>query len=262
MARRAFSLLELLIALTLVVAMIAVSAPVIAPLLDERLFESTADDLLLRLRLARAHAQAEGRAVEVIYAPDARRVEARHFDPEATDDAGAFAAIDSSDGHAARTPGDGDADSRSIPDGWARLVLDTRCTLAVRPPDAAREQLDEAGLLEAIEATMDEQAAATESAAGDRPAATPLRLAIFLPDGAALLAIDTWLSDAGGRVGRLGVNPFTGLPRFERLKDIRAPEQSEPPEEEPADDEPETPNRFEPPAGDAPTDPPDAGGEG
>ncbi len=49
----------------------------------------------------------------------------------------------------------------------------------------------------------------------DEPRA--LRLAVYMPDGSALLARPVWILDDHGRRGRLQVNPWTGLPSFERI---------------------------------------------
>ena len=82
MRRSGFSLLELLIALSLILAMAALTLPVVSRTLAARDFESTVDRLTHQLRLARAQAQVSGRAVEVICTPDSGRIEARYFDAQ------------------------------------------------------------------------------------------------------------------------------------------------------------------------------------
>jgi type II secretory pathway pseudopilin PulG len=44
-----------------------------------------------------------------------------------------------------------------------------------------------------------------------------IRLAVYMPDGSALMARSVWILDDQGRQGRLQVNPWTGLPSFERI---------------------------------------------
>ena len=51
---------------------------------------------------------------------------------------------------------------------------------------------------------------------GDGFALRPIRLALFMPDGSAVLAEPVWIRDEHGRRGRLAVNHWTGLPSFER----------------------------------------------
>ncbi len=65
-----------------------------------------------------------------------------------------------------------------------------------------------------------------------------LRLAVYMPDGSALLARPVWILDDHGRRGRLQVNPWTGLPSFERIFGGDESALDEPPDDEPQDDEP------------------------
>jgi hypothetical protein len=48
-----------------------------------------------------------------------------------------------------------------------------------------------------------------------------LRLAVYMPDGSALLVQPVWLRDDYGRRGKLDVNPWTGLPSFDRVTSDR-----------------------------------------
>ncbi len=49
-----------------------------------------------------------------------------------------------------------------------------------------------------------------------------VRLAVFMPDGSALVGDDVFLNDKSGRCGRISINPWSGLPLFERLADLAA----------------------------------------
>ena len=93
---------------------------------------------------------------------------------------------------------------------------------------------------------------------GDGPPRQRIRLAVFMPDGSALMGRVMWLSDEHGRVGRIFVNAFTGLPGFERQEDMADVGETGPDD----DDDAEMEDDF---ADDAPVeiDPPvEAGGSG
>ena len=62
-----------------------------------------------------------------------------------------------------------------------------------------------------------------------------LRLAVYMPDGSALLSRTVWISDDHGRRGTLSVNPWTGLPSFERIFGSETGGDTETPDE-PTDD--------------------------
>ncbi len=55
---------------------------------------------------------------------------------------------------------------------------------------------------------------ASASLVPDQPPRT-IRLAVFLPDGSALLGEGVWVVDNDGRARRIEVNPWTGLPIFD-----------------------------------------------
>lgn len=67
------TLLELLIVLALLIAIAAAVGPTVLSALDERAFDSTLDVTGRQMMLARAHAQASGQAVEVVYLNDGAR---------------------------------------------------------------------------------------------------------------------------------------------------------------------------------------------
>ncbi|MCH8210830.1 MAG: hypothetical protein IIB99_05600, partial [Planctomycetes bacterium] len=82
MPRRGLTLLELLIAIGLVVALGALVFPTMMGRQRQRTFDSTIQIIRDQLLLARAHAQATGVPVEVMYYSEAPHVEARMFRPE------------------------------------------------------------------------------------------------------------------------------------------------------------------------------------
>ncbi|MCZ6835446.1 MAG: prepilin-type N-terminal cleavage/methylation domain-containing protein [Planctomycetota bacterium] len=201
MRRSGFSLLELLIALSLILAMAALTMPVVSRTLAARDFDSTVDRLTHQLRLARAQAQVSGRAVEVICTPDSGRIEARYFDAQQ------FEADVMSDDFASRESMESnhegvDSDSTAIPDGWARSIVKGAFKLSTMPPQSDDDSDSPIGI-------------------------ETVRLAIFMPDGSAIMSEPIWLRDADGRSGKLSVSRFTGLPRFERAEDLTSESSSE-----------------------------------
>ncbi len=201
MIQRGVTLLELLIALALLLAMTALIAPAMVNRLDERAFENAAEVVRQQLLLARAHAALTGRPVEVLYRSDPSRVIARRFEPDADElpaEGGAVgpAGLDEAQEFEA-----------TLAEAWAYRQLPEQMRCSHERPlafDAADPDLA-AGLREA------RQAQATSPAA--------LRLAVYMPDGSTLLGRPIWLSDDDGRLIGLVINHWTGLPTLERVSD-------------------------------------------
>ncbi len=242
MNRRSLTLLELLLAIGLLLAMAALVFPTVLKGFGERAFESSAEVARNQLLLARAHAQAAGQPVEVTYYSPPSRVEARLFQ------AGLRGIEQGQYPQAARSADDGLSDPPSfgdeesdpevlIPEGWASRLLANGVWITDRPPGLAAG-FDE-GELAAVEG--DRQPRDDLSDARRR-----IRLAVFLPDGSALLGEPAWIGDADGRLGKLQVNPWTGLPSFQRM--AQAEGQSHPLDEAQWPDEPDwfAPDQGEP----------------
>ncbi len=220
MTRRGLTLLELLIALALVVALGAIAFPVLMRTLDERAFEAAGDVTTNHLLLARAYAQERGEPVEVMYRPDPPRVEARLFRPERVTIEGdelrdMGAEVEDSPEVPIRyeyemEDEDGEA---AIPEGWAITVLPKQMRMTSQLPIDTMILTDGLG-----EYSPEMEFAEPEFSYEEEQEDLPLRLAVFLPDGSALLGDPAWLSDASGRVGKIVVNPFTGLPYFELVE--------------------------------------------
>jgi prepilin-type N-terminal cleavage/methylation domain-containing protein len=79
-ARRAFTLLELLIVVGVLVALSAIVLPYGTQLLDSQSFERTVDDTMSQAMSARAWAQREGAVVELVVTDDGTRIEVRAVD--------------------------------------------------------------------------------------------------------------------------------------------------------------------------------------
>jgi type II secretory pathway pseudopilin PulG len=212
MARRALTLLELLLALSLLLAIWALVLPVALESLRERAFEANAENVRNQLLLARAHAGASGRPVEISREPSPPRIEARYFQVDVAGD------VD-------REPQPAPSPIDPIVESWADALLPEGFTISAAPADPPPS---------------------VPSTAADAPSG-PLRLAIFMPDGSALMSRPVWLADAHGRKAKLTINPWTGLSSQERsaageveetAPDAAAeapPEDNRPP---PEDDEP------------------------
>ncbi|MHC4908471.1 MAG: prepilin-type N-terminal cleavage/methylation domain-containing protein [Planctomycetota bacterium] len=221
--RPGLTLLELLIALTIVLSITLVVTPPVLRRLDERAFTSACDLLSQQMLLARAHAQSIGGGVEVVHDGASQITQARVFlaapvDPAARGSAPAL--ID-------------DGEQRAITEPWAMRRLHDGLRLSdVDPRD------------DATVTGLPSDAFGGEDFVGDDadPLDELLRLAVFLPDGSSLLGSVIWVTDDDGRIGRLTTNAFTGLVDVERLDGtIRAIEDDEDDaevEDESARDEP------------------------
>ncbi len=225
MNRRGLTLIELLLAIGLVLIVGALVLPTVFTGLRERSFEAGGEVVRNQLLLARAHAQLTRRPVEVVYVnvpPRRPGVRARYFLVDAPGPALKRPTGRSASGQAQADPFPIDDEwqtnaDQQIVEGWADRDL----------PDGLRFT-DRAG---------------TDRAETDRAETDPvvLRLAVYMPDGSAPLMQPVWLRDAHGRRGKIEVNPWTGLPSFERVVSAQADDASA--EEDPVESarEPEDP---------------------
>jgi type II secretory pathway pseudopilin PulG len=208
MPRRGLTLLELLIAIGLVVALGALVFPTMMGRHRQRTFDSTIEIIRDQLLLARAHAQATGVPVEVMYYSDAPHVEARMFRPER-----AASRFGDADGSAAMLDfGEEPDEDLLIPEGWAYRHLAEGVHVTRTPPQEFEDGYDDpfGSFDDDLGAYFDD---ASASLVPDQPPRT-IRLAVFLPDGSALLGEGVWVVDNDGRARRIEVNPWTGLPIF------------------------------------------------
>lgn len=190
--RRGVTLLELLIVIALLLAMAAAVGPTVLNTLDERTFESATDVTGRQMMLARAHAQASGQPVEVVYLADADepRIVARAF------------AVEESEQPIPLTP------------SWAHRVLPRGYSMTDQPPQPADAWAAGSAGIPAASSEWDDPALAGTSAIAET---VTLQLGVFLPDGSAMSSQPRWLSDGDGRTARLRLNLYTGEVAFERL---------------------------------------------
>ncbi len=229
--RRALTLLEVLIVLAVLVAIAAMVVAPAANLLDRRAFDAAADLLRDHLLLARAHAQLTGEPVEVRWRAAPSRLEARLFRLDGDATPVDFAADDSDPLELADDDlmDDPWVDDAAIAEGWAERPLPAGVIMTDRRPEPVG---------------YDDGFAALEiEGYGDEPAATVIRLVIYMPDGSSLIAKPAWMVDESlGRAIRLDVNPWSGDPTLtlvdltaDPMSDGETDEDAEPEDLEPVD---------------------------
>lgn len=222
MRKRSLTLLETLIALVLLVAMAALVVPSMLKSMEERTFESAADVTNDQLMMARAHAQATGTPVEVTYRPDRSQVLARIFKPGSVQQPLALrpdtrfadpklsnlGPLSPQTSHEA-IAGD---DQSAITESWAVREISPDVRIVARPPAGADGSPGSNASSSLNETSPDDSF--EELGKGEE-----IRLAVFMPDGSALVGEPVWLNDDHGRLGVLTINPWSGIPVFQRLGD-------------------------------------------
>jgi type II secretory pathway pseudopilin PulG len=187
--RRGLSIVEILIAIGIVIAIAAVAVPWTLGWLGSRELDDAGDRIAMQMLMARAAAREEGRAVEVV-ASDSdgqRSIEARWIDLSASDDGEGISAGDF-------LTNDGFPQS-SIDAEWASFSLPNGMSLAV-------------------DAVSDEDASSEDGA--DEVAEgsfTGQTLALFLPDGTVLTAPIFMLRTDAGIARSMRVDRATGRAR-------------------------------------------------
>lgn len=200
MNRRGFTLLELLIVIGLVLGLGALVWPAMTKFQQERIFDSTVEIVRDQLMLARAHAQATGKPVEVIYLSQPPRVEARMFDP-------ILRAMQENDDLESLNLSDEQLEDSVIAEPWAYRHLPSKVHISNKP----QQNNDGDDLYEFSDFSEDDFLDFDQD-----PQPRIIRLAIFLSDGSALLGNPFWIVNSDGRQGRIAVNPWTGIAGYEQ----------------------------------------------
>ena len=227
MTRRGFTLLELLIAIALLLALAALSVPAIMSQLDDRRFESAVELTTSQLLLARSHAQSTGQTIEVLYRSSPARLEARIFRPGEmgkgdistefeADDLAAVGEGEEASGFQSLAWDEEAEPNGLIFEGWALLALPEGIQISDSPPDSADDLLISTADFEG-ESWGEGFSPPVAPSDWEQDEPVTIRLAVFLPDGSALICEPAWLWDGGRRQGRLSINPWSGLPDFEIL---------------------------------------------
>lgn len=190
--RRGLSIVELLVAIGVVIAISAIVIPWSAGWLGGRELDNAEDNLAMQMIMARAAAREEGRPVEVVAEFDgvSSRVKARWM--EAGDDAG-FARSGPRDESRQDAPDDPDS---AIDANWASVKLPhgvrVALGLAADREASAKQPVDDAELL---------------------PSARGETIAIFLPDGTVFFAPVFMLRTDAGSLRAMKVDRATGVPQ-------------------------------------------------
>lgn len=217
-ARRAFTLVELLVVLGVLVAMAAIVLPWGSQVLDRQSFERAVEDATSQAMSARAWAQREGAVVELVVLDSGTRLEARAVDLlQDAEDAGDGGAP-SADGMEAALRGTKAA--QRLKARMERRIADVAARTGVRAEDLAGPEergfdprIEEAwaglaleeGIVAGTEPPEAEGIRAEFSAAGE----VEERIALFLPDGSAAAVRELWIS-RGGRTARISIDPLLG----------------------------------------------------
>jgi prepilin-type N-terminal cleavage/methylation domain-containing protein len=238
MKRRGVTLLELLIVIALLLGAAAIALPSLDRDLAERSFASTAETVEAQLLLARAQAMARGKPLEVHWSRIDSEIVIVEFDPRRDSleraDARSVGLLEGLD------PGSS---------AWSDAMLENLIPLtdvaideanpspvaAIRIPreHVLKQTLEMDGELDGAATLEDEIAFSLEPMEAESTRQS-VRLAVYLADGSALLARQVWLVDEhdATRVVAIEVNPWTGLPRIERVEVMAeadsAPEAADP----------------------------------
>jgi len=214
--RRGVTLLELMLALALVLALAAITWPALVATGEHRALSNAADAVEKQLLLARAHAMIERTAVEVRFDAAARAFTVRELVPGAVAGAGESAqpSDTETDSHGADDGTTAASDAAIIKLDWAVLELDPRIKASATPPLDATGATDASGFADAVAREMAERQAMLEDLQSGESLQESVVVAFFLPDGSAPVSSAIWLTSEDGRSLRIEVGAWTGLPRI------------------------------------------------
>lgn len=214
--RRAFTLIELLIVVGVLVALSAIALPYVTGMAERQAFDAAVERVVSQAASARAYAQREGVVVELVALDDGARIEARTVDLLAAASegggggagAGGVRGVDGMEGALRGTKA-----AQKLRREMERRVEAVAARVGADAPGAAGD-----GRIREPWATVElapDALAGTEppAQADERPEFAPsegdVRLALFLPDGSAAAVRDVWVS-AGGRAERIAIDPLLG----------------------------------------------------
>lgn len=212
--RRAFTLIELLIVVSVLVALSALALPYVTGMAERQAFDAAVERVVSQAASARAYAQREGVVVELVAVEDGARIEARTVDLlAAAPETGGVRGVDGRDAAMRGTKA-----AQTLRREMERRVEAVAARVGAEAPGAAGDgRIREPW---AVNELAPDAVAGTEPPAelDARPEFTPaegdVRLALFLPDGSAAAVRDVWVS-AGRRTERIAIDPLLGEIRRE-----------------------------------------------
>lgn len=219
--RRGVTLLEMLLALALVLALSAIALPAMLSLSDAKKLENTAEAIETQLLQARSYAMVEGVGVEVRFESAAglmivsevgakqERDGKREVDAEFGED-------------------DNDAPP-SVDRSWAELAIDKIISVSRDKPEAAMS--DEGATEEVVLAKRPEFSDIELAKPSDSEAENTV-FVVYLPDGSAPVTQTIWLTHETGKVMRIDIGRWTGIPRVDRQPTLADEPAAEPENEE------------------------------
>lgn len=214
MRRTGFTLLELAVVLTLLVALAALALPAVRSLTGAVLLDEAAERVRAELLIARAEAQREGLPVRVW----AERVEnggwrvlSRRLsvsEDVVTLDAGSLLLPEPRAGAAAGNPAD--------PSLAGRVLVTLPSGVRIALPEAGMEMGMGVGSVAGADDALP-LPFADEEPTPEEPEERRLELAVFLPDGSAMESRSLDVVDPDGERRRLVISRWSGLARVERV---------------------------------------------
>ncbi len=212
MKRRGFTILEIIVSISILLLLAGIALPYAWGWLGRHELDAGEDQLTMQLIMARAAAREEGKPVELVArerADGSATLEARFLDVSG-DAEGRDELAETDEG------ADGEA---CIEASWARWTLPSGMTLDIQLASSGDESEEDFA--------EDEADSSTVVGMG-----FPIRLvALFLPDGSALIAPTLILATRNGSERSIAIDPVTGRPR--RSVPERVDEDGDRPEFEP-----------------------------
>lgn len=213
-ARRAFTLLELLFVIGVLLVIAAIAYPLYAPMLDRQEFDTAVESAVAQCQQARASAQSRGVAVEVVVLDGGTRLEARTVDLLSdADDGPARDGIFNADGMDAGLRGSAGGQRKAAE---MKQAIARAGNAAMGAGGAGFEGSQSAALDAVIgQLTLSQNITASvqrpqhSAERAEFNDAIEGRVALFLPDGSATAVRGFWLM-TGMRAARVDIDPLLG----------------------------------------------------
>jgi len=226
--RRGVTLLELLLALALVIALSAIALPAMLATSEHKKLDNAAEALEEQLLQARAHAMVSGMPLEVRYDRERRRMIVCEI----------VSSDDAREERRFEQPEDEQEQRDALPivkRSWADIAVDDAITISNEPPAFVESEDEVERVPDAFAMTSFGMSGAAMDDQAERDQQALITFVLFLPDGSAPIVEPIWLATEDERAMRIDVGRWTGLPRIDREPAIET-EQPEEPDDEPDDE--------------------------